>query len=215
MSKTYFISDTHFSHFNILKYEPIRVLATAEYMANIGSGKSYDEAVEWIKESLETNMNKEEVLYWHDEMLISNWNSTVKDDDVVWFLGDFAFKDTKIAQTIGRRLKGHKRMIMGNHDREKPEFYYTCGFEFVSPYPIILKHFFTLSHAPMPWMHQDSSPYYYIFGHVHSVDVYQTTTANTTCVCVERWQFKPITIPAFDEYSDEPDRNPARERRSE
>lgn len=213
MSKVFFISDTHFSHFNILKYEPIRVPAVAKFMAEHGSRKSEDEALRWLTESIETDTNKEEVMYWHDEMLISNWNSTVKDDDVVWFLGDFAFKDTKNAQAIGRRLKGHKRMVMGNHDREKSSFYYTCGFEFVSPYPVILKGFFTLSHAPMPWMHKDTSPYYFIYGHVHSVEAYQTTTKNSCCVCVERWEFKPITIPAFDRYVEEQCGNPARERR--
>lgn len=50
-----------------------------------------------------------------DEMLIQNWNSRVKDNDTVYILGDMFFRSAN-AESILQRLKGKKRLIIGNHD---------------------------------------------------------------------------------------------------
>lgn len=50
----------------------------------------------------------------HDEQLIQNWNSVVRDRDTVWHLGDVLF-GTRSFELI-HRLKGHKKLVMGNHD---------------------------------------------------------------------------------------------------
>jgi calcineurin-like phosphoesterase family protein len=47
--------------------------------------------------------------------LISLWNDTIKQDDVVYFLGDFAM-NKNIVKDIGPKLNGRKIMIPGNHD---------------------------------------------------------------------------------------------------
>jgi len=53
-----------------------------------------------------------------DETMVDNWNSVVHDRDTVRVLGDFAFRcDPSYAQKIFNRLKGHKHLIIGNHDR--------------------------------------------------------------------------------------------------
>ena len=49
----------------------------------------------------------------HDQALIDNWNSVVKDSDEVWILGDFSFSDPRFYL---EKLKGRKRLIRGNHD---------------------------------------------------------------------------------------------------
>ena len=193
-------------------------------MSEHGSRKTFDEAYKFLTDCVETGENVETMLYWHDEALIAAWNSRVKDDDVVWFLGDFGFKDTKRMQEIGRRLKGHKRMIMGNHDREKPEFYYTCGFEYVSPFPIILKRKFILSHAPIFVDYEEDkngniirvdSPigrFFNIYGHVHSHGDFNTIDNQSACVCVERINFTPICLSVFDRYIESNEGNPAKGR---
>ena len=50
----------------------------------------------------------------HDETIIDNWNNVVRDVDTVWVLGDFCFGKKNIE--IAGRLKGVKRLVMGNHD---------------------------------------------------------------------------------------------------
>lgn len=138
-----------------------------------------------------------------NEDLIRRWNSVVGNDDTVWFLGDLGFGRKEDVRSLVQRLNGHKKMIMGNHDRWKPKTYYEMGFEFVSPYPIIVKGFFVLSHAPI--FTNTNSPFYNIYGHVHNEEIYQTETEHSRCVCVERQDYTPITIPLFDGYVPELD----------
>jgi len=51
-----------------------------------------------------------------DSVLISLWNSKVEEDDNVYILGDFAFRNGKTADWYLRQLRGHKHLIIGNHD---------------------------------------------------------------------------------------------------
>jgi|SRR5882672_8252093 len=89
MIETWFTSDTHFGHKNILEYEKEhRQFETVEEM---------------------------------NEQLISNWNSTVKKNDIIYHLGDFAFGAENIS--IAGRLNGNKRLVMGNHDSYSFDLY--------------------------------------------------------------------------------------------
>lgn len=51
-----------------------------------------------------------------DEALIKNWNSVVKEDDMVFDLGDFAFAPNWRWKELLNRLNGHHYLILGNHD---------------------------------------------------------------------------------------------------
>lgn len=206
MSKVYFISDLHLSHFNVMRYEPSRVEAVIQYWIEKTSAVvSADELRDNFNRAVETGEGKEFWINWHDNMLIDKWNSVVKKDDVVWFLGDLGFGkevDFDDIRNKVQRLKGHKKMIYGNHDKQKPAYYYSCGFEEVSRYPVMLKGKFLLSHAPnLAIADLRGGDFFNIFGHVHSK--LGDYSGNGRCVCVEVQDFKPITIPEFDSAEDE------------
>jgi calcineurin-like phosphoesterase family protein len=170
---TFFIADTHFNHSDIINY------------CNRPFTSSQD----------------------HTNRLIENWNSVVKDEDTVFVLGDFFFfhnpKEWDLESTgtfiseinkcirILFQLKGHKRLIKGNHDVISDAEYGEIGFEFVSPYPIIYNNFFILSHEPL--LLSQTTPYFNLYGHVHN-DTRFTDTATSKCVSVERLNYTPISL---------------------
>lgn len=90
---TWIISDTHLKHGNsskgILNFEPARLTQMKI------DGYNADE---------------------HDQWVIDNWNSTVKEGENVLLLGDFAF--SAVAEFI-KVLNGNIIVVLGNHD-DKP-----------------------------------------------------------------------------------------------
>ncbi len=55
----------------------------------------------------------------HDETLIANWNETVRPDDEIWHLGDFAGGSRARCLEVFSRLNGVKRLARGNHDSNR------------------------------------------------------------------------------------------------
>jgi calcineurin-like phosphoesterase family protein len=88
-SETWLVSDTHFYHYNINKYEPSRL----ENMKSDG----FDNPDEWV--------------FW-------KWNSVVGIDDLVLHLGDFTTKKGMNDFDIFSRLNGRIVLILGNHDMQ-------------------------------------------------------------------------------------------------
>lgn len=130
-----------------------------------------------------------------NERMIKNWNSVVSKHDKVFVLEDVSFDGKEETKQIISRLNGNKVLICGNHDRGRSvvEFWNYVGFKEVSKYPIIYKEFIVMSHEP-PSYFNDATPYVYLYGHVHSSDMYKTITKNTACVSVERWNYTPVNI---------------------
>ena len=52
-----------------------------------------------------------------DETLIRLWNERVTDEDDVYIVGDFAYRNGNTASWYLRQLKGRKHLLIGNHDR--------------------------------------------------------------------------------------------------
>lgn len=50
-----------------------------------------------------------------ESTMINRWNNKIKDDDIVYVLGDIVNDDISSIE-IFNKLKGHKHLIVGNHD---------------------------------------------------------------------------------------------------
>ena len=129
----FLISDTHFGHSNIIKYEN-RPFNNAEEM---------------------------------DEIMITNWNSVVKNGDKIFHLGDIIFKGNKEnSQKLLNRLNGDIILIKGNHDNHSNSWYRDCGINEVYSCPILYSEFYLLSHYPI--YINENTPFVNIHGHIHS-----------------------------------------------
>lgn len=179
-SKTFFVSDTHFFHANIIKYcnRPWK------------SGTKDEDGEFLITEKDVYDMN---------EAIISNWNSVVGPDDVVWHLGDFALGNRNRIPEIVSRLNGKKHLVLGNHDyfnvdkknfKDVVDFFYKAGFEKVYDRPVVLNDFVILSHEPMSFV---KAPFFSVYGHIHDNELYSTYSKHGCCVCVERHDYTPIS----------------------
>lgn len=160
MADTWFISDTHFGHSNIIKY----------------AGRPFSSTEEM------------------DEVLVDNWNKSVKPGDKVYHLGDVFFGPKEDFQKLWPRLNGSKRLIVGNHDDIK---YLSSGGFFKKVYlwrvwddrPMIF------SHVPI---HEDSiherivsAGGVNVHGHTHEKGSPQGPYRS---VCVELNNYSPVHL---------------------
>jgi calcineurin-like phosphoesterase family protein len=92
MEQVWFVSDTHFSHRNIVKFCPQRQVEFG------------------------VDLNDPDMLQKHDDALIRRWNMTVGKHDTVYILGDLSFAPVEETKKILEKLHGKKHLIIGNHD---------------------------------------------------------------------------------------------------
>lgn len=111
-----------------------------------------------------------------DEALISNWNSVVKDDDIVFNLGDFAFAPSSKWKEYLSRLNGRHILILGNHEITRwPGDKIISLFERVEQ-QLLLKidgRYVYLNHYPYlcfagAYRDLNNGAVFNLFGHVHS-----------------------------------------------
>lgn len=106
-----------------------------------------------------------------DETLIVLWNGRVYDDDHVWIIGDFCYRNTLSPVNYLRRLKGHKHLIIGNHDKKLLENEQAMRyFESVDKIAEIddQGEHITLCHYPMVEWNRSRHGSTLIYGHIHS-----------------------------------------------
>lgn len=89
-------------------------------------------------------------VYHMHEVLINNYNSTVPEHGVCYFLGDVGFTNTDTVSKVMSRLHGTKICIMGNHDKGMNSLY-NVGFDVVlyGAKLIIANQLVTMSHCPL------------------------------------------------------------------
>lgn len=155
------ISDTHYGHANVLKFTN-----------NDGS------LIRGARFSCLEEM---------DEHLVDQWNKVVKDEDKIYHLGDVYFGQ---GHQVLHRLKGHKRLILGNHDNGKDQNLHK-HFEKIEVWRIFKEFNMLLTHVPV---HEGSLEYKVkcnVHGHLHQHLVNDPRYYN---VSVEQIDYRPIHI---------------------
>lgn len=127
-----------------------------------------------------------------DWTMIKNWNTTVKDNDVVYHLGDFG--NPKMI----KHLKGQIVLVAGNYDR--PEVIEQLKKEAEGRLKIIPEGFevifgidvYSLVHYPSSMIDKNM---FYLFGHVHALRTMSKGEFGTGLnVGVDVHNFKPISL---------------------
>lgn len=133
----FFISDTHFFHENILKFT--------------GADGNRIRPFDSIEEM--------------HEYMIEKWNSVVKDGDYVYHLGDVTFQYNGAFNNLMHRLKGDKRLIVGNHDKIwNPAL--SANFQKADLWKGFSEHNFTASHMPLR-LEGLRDGAFNVHGHIH------------------------------------------------
>ena len=133
-----------------------------------------------------------------DEELIRRWNKTVSGNDLVYHVGDFAFKNS--GQKFEQRLNGSIVHIAGNHDRNNQvkTLITSADMEFGNK-------LFLVRHHP-PVEPEDISDVYdgILCGHVHDhwkVNIYRGCIPIIN-VGTDVWDFTPVSIASLLKFYD-------------
>ena len=108
-----------------------------------------------------------------DQELIKVWNEKVKDDDLVYILGDFSFYNGEETNNILNQLKGKKILIIGNHDCKflKDKKFNRELFEEIVERKSIKRNKtkIYMSHFPMAdWNNREQGSIHF-YGHIHTM----------------------------------------------
>lgn len=113
-----------------------------------------------------------------DRALINFWNNRVQQDDHVYIIGDFCCRNERPEEWYLRQLKGHKHLIIGNHDQnllknEKAMSYLESADKMMLVKEEDLR--FVLCHYPLATWYRKEYGSWHIYGHIHKNkdDVYQ------------------------------------------
>lgn len=119
--------------------------------------------------------------------MVRKWNSVVTPQDIIYHLGDLTMDRQPRPDFVRlvRSLAGHKRLLLGNHDKWDVRAYREAGFEKVMAYRYIDRDT-VMSHAPMHPM--SVGPRVNIHGHIHERESPPGRYVN---VSVEKWDYTP------------------------
>lgn len=139
MVDIWIVSDTHFGHSNILGFKHTD--------GTLIRGSRFSSVEEM------------------DEHMVERWNSVVGDGDIVYHLGDVYFEH---GHRVLPRLKGRKRLILGNHDNGKAS-YLQVNFQKILMWRMFPEFNCVLTHVPI---HESGmfKVQYTLHGHIHQHD---------------------------------------------
>jgi calcineurin-like phosphoesterase family protein len=123
--------------------------------------------------------------------LVDAWNSRVRGNDTVWFLGDFAMgASPEECQALFSRLRGRKHLVRGNHDRKRTldlgwESQHDLAQITVEGQRLVLCHYAMRSWAQV-WRGS-----LHLYGHTHGT---LPPTRQSCDVGVDAWGYRPVTL---------------------
>lgn len=141
-----------------------------------------------------------------NEILIDNWNSKVKSQDIVYFLGDFAFANHETTEKYLKRLNGNIHLCRGNHDKSLNGLhkYFTSVFDLKTilfddesapngRQPVVMSHYPLLSFDRQrygSWM---------LHGHCHGTIKFDPKIRRID-VGVDNWDYYPVSYEEIKQY---------------
>lgn len=145
---TFFISDLHLGHKNIIHFKNKKGIISRQMVLPNGLLRPF--------ESIEE----------HDDYIIEKINSVVSKEDKTYFVGDIAFGQESL-KLIGK-IKGYKYLIGGNHDCYATDSYLKY-FNKIFGAKMLDK--CILSHIPVHPCQLENRYKVNIHGHMHSYNV--------------------------------------------
>ena len=127
-----------------------------------------------------------------NEALVARWSETVRPDDVVWHLGDFAIRQRPaVVAELLARLSGRKHLVAGNND--PPATTELDGWESVQPYAEIAAEGISLvlCHYPFRSWRGIGKGWLNLHGHSHGR---LKPLPRQFDVGVDVWGFRPVTL---------------------
>lgn len=186
MAQKWIISDTHFSHANIVRF-------TKEDGTPIRPGFTDESTGEFV------SFHEKDIAF-HDECLIQRWNALIAPNDDVYHLGDFGNIEIK------KRLNGKVRLILGNHDDRIQAHVLARSFKSVRSWrvfstefalPVVLCHYPLHKYVDIPVPRRLN-----VHGHIHEKVIKDSSGVPDPWylnVCVEHTNCAPVS---FDTLSD-------------
>jgi len=152
----YYISDTHFGHANVVKYDE----------------KNGGYAFRSIED--------------HDKLLMNNWNRVVTNKDTVYILGDFSWLNGEKTKEILQKLNGEKVLVRGNHDKWSRDYECRKLLKEICDYKCFHDNGKTvvLSHYPILFYQSQHGDSIHLYGHVHNTE--EETLFQITCKQLEQ-----------------------------
>lgn len=97
--------------------------------------------------------------------LMAEWNSKVKENDIIFHLGDFSFRGKEATQKLLNGLNGNIVFIYGNHDKVLRQSLDVDGYDYLEVR--IDGHKVCMSHFPMLSWNQQGRGSLMLHGHCH------------------------------------------------
>lgn len=134
-----------------------------------------------------------------NESLLENWNSVVKDGDIVYHLGDVYFNKNRpdYWEDFFSRLNGRKRLLLGNHDDGK-DVRLNNTFQKIMMWRMFPEFGLLLTHVPVHANTLNEAPkrpngLINVHGHTHQ-NGEPDDSGKYKCVCVELTEYTPVNI---------------------